>query len=131
MAKVHGLQVDIVTPQEIKERYPLINVDDILGGTFIPSDGQANPSNAALSLAKGARQRGAQIFEDTLVTGFLTEGRRITGVKTAQGHIQADQVVLAPGMWGRDLAAGLNSIGIQAAGGLGRVVAARGSTGAP
>jgi 4-methylaminobutanoate oxidase (formaldehyde-forming) len=107
MAKVFGLQVDVIGPAECKARYPLIEVADVIGGIFLPSDGQANPVDVTNALAKGARTGGAQIFEDLKVTAVLHSDGRVTGVATAAGEIAADFVVLAAGMWSRDIAAGL------------------------
>ena len=70
MAKVFGLRVDVIGPQECKDLYPLIEVSDVLGGTFLPSDGQANPTDITMALAKGARNGGVEIFEDTEVTAI-------------------------------------------------------------
>ena len=107
MAKVFGLRVDVIGPEECKARYPLINVADVIGGIFLPSDGQANPTDVTMALAKGARAGGAQIFEDTKVTKILHADGRVGGVATAAGDIACDFVVLAAGMWSRDIAAGL------------------------
>ena len=63
MAKVFDLRVDVLRPEEIKERYPLINVEDVVGGIFIPSDGQTNPIDVTRALAKGARDGGVLIRE--------------------------------------------------------------------
>jgi 4-methylaminobutanoate oxidase (formaldehyde-forming) len=105
MAKVFGLTVHVVGPSEIQSRYPLANVDDVIGGIYIPSDGFANAVDITQALAKGARSRGAQIFQETKVTSILHDGRRASGVQTARGPITADYVVLCGGMWTRDLAA--------------------------
>ncbi|MBB91508.1 MAG: FAD-dependent oxidoreductase [Magnetovibrio sp.] len=105
MAKVFGLQVDIITPEEVRERHPLVETGDVLGGTWIPSDGQGNPADITLALAKGARMGGARLFEDTKVTGIIVENGRAAGVRTAAGEVRARWVVLATGMWGRDMAA--------------------------
>jgi len=104
MAKVFDLKVDVLGPQGCKDLYPLLNTDDILGGIFIPSDGQANPIDITQALAKGARQGGAEIHEGVEVTGVLHNGDKISGVETATGTIQADYVVLACGMWTRQFA---------------------------
>lgn len=109
MAKVFGLKVDVVGPAEISSLYPLANLDDVLGGIHIPSDGYANAVDITQALAKGARSRGAKIFQDLAVTTIDHDGQRVTGVQTAQGPIDADYVVLCGGMWTRDLAA---SIGV-------------------
>ncbi len=105
MAKVFDLQVDVIEPAQVKEMYPLLNTEDVIGATFIPSDGQGNPADITMALAKGARQGGAQIFEQTKVTRILHDGDKTTGVETERGEIKADFVVLAGGMWSRDLAA--------------------------
>ena len=109
MAKVFDLPVDVITPERIKELYPIANVDDLVGGIHIPSDGYANAVDITMALAKGARMGGAQIFEHTKVTKIRHDGERITGVDTDDGAIDADYVVLCGGMWTRDLAA---SVGV-------------------
>ena len=110
MAKVFDLRVDVIDAAEIKRRYPLINVDDVVGGVFIPSDGQANPIDVTRALAKGARAGGVLIREGVPVRAIGHDGERITGVATDEGTIAADAVVLAAGMWTRDLAA---SVGVH------------------
>lgn len=105
MAKVFGLDVDVLGPQGVQDHHPLITVDDVIGGIFIPSDGQADPVGITQALAKGARTGGAQIFEETLVSSLAVDDDRVTGVVTDKGAIAADTVVLACGMWTRDLAA--------------------------
>ncbi len=110
MAKVFGLQVDVIDRAEVARHYPLIRTDDVLGGLWIPSDGQANPIDVTQALARGARSNGARIFEDTKVTRLLHDGTRITGVATEHGDIRAARVVLCAGMWTRELAA---SVGVN------------------
>ena len=110
MAKVFDLRVDVIGPDEIKERYPLIAVDDVVGGIFIPSDGQANPIDVTRALAKGARSGGALIREGVPVRAIAHDGQRITGVETPEGAIAAEAVVLCTGMWTRGLAA---SVGVH------------------
>jgi 4-methylaminobutanoate oxidase (formaldehyde-forming) len=105
MAKVFGLTVNVVGPSEIKSLYPLANVNDVIGGIHIPSDGYANAVDITQALAKGARSRGAQIIQDTKVIAILHDGGRVSGVQTARGSITADYVVLCGGLWTRDLAA--------------------------
>ena len=110
MAKVFGLQVDVLGPDGCKDLYPLLNVDDVVGGIFIPSDGQADPVGITQALAKGARKGGARFFENTRVVKVLLDDDRAVGVRTDEGDINAEFVVLACGMWTRDLAA---SIGVN------------------
>ena len=105
MAKVFGLGVDVLDADGCKELYPLITVDDVLGGIFLPSDGTANPIDVTMALARGARDGGVQIFEDTKVTAINHDDGRINGVDTDAGTIEAPFVVLAAGMWSRDIGA--------------------------
>ncbi len=107
MAKVFGLKVDVVSPSQIKQLYPLANVEDVLGGIHIPSDGYANAVDITQALAKGARTRGVRIFQDTLVTSIEHAGGRVRAVETARGRIEAETVVLCGGMWTRDLGAAI------------------------
>ena len=105
MAKVFGLAVNVITVDEIVERYPLVSTDDVLGGIHIPSDGYANAIDITQALAKGARNSGAQIFQNTTVTQIRHDGAKVTGVTTPNGDVNADHVVICGGMWSRDLAA--------------------------
>ena len=109
-ARVFDLRVDVIGPEEIGERYPLIAIDDVLGGLFIPSDGQANPIDVTRALARGARAGGALIREGVAVTAIAHDGERVTGVETGAGTVAAQAVVLCAGMWTRDLAA---SVGVR------------------
>ncbi|MGI9464639.1 MAG: GcvT family protein [Aestuariivirgaceae bacterium] len=103
MAKNFGLEVNVITPGEISERLPHINIDGVAGGVFLPGDGQVNPIDVTQAYAAGARSKGAKIFENTKVTRILKDGDRVTGVETAGGTITADKVVIAGGMWSREL----------------------------
>ena len=107
MAKVFDLPVHVISTDEVRERYPLITTDDVIGAIRIPSDGQTNPVDVTQALAKGARLGGAQIFEDTKVTAINHEHGRITGVTTEAGDIEATFVVICGGMWTRELAASI------------------------
>ncbi len=110
MAQVFGLSVDVVTPEEISERIPLLHTGDVIGGIHIPTDGYANAVDITQALAKGARACGARIFQNVKVTSIRTGAGRVTGVGTERGDMEADYVVLCAGMWTRDLAA---SIGVN------------------
>ena len=88
MAKVFGLPVDVVGPAEIRARYPLARLDDVIGGIHIPSDGYANAVDITQALAKGARSRGVQIFQDVKVTAIHHDGARVRGVQTPHGRIE-------------------------------------------
>ena len=105
MASTCGLEAHMLSVAECKERYPLLEVSDAVGGLFLPSDGQADPGNIALALAKGARMNGVGIFENTKVTAIHQKDGRVTGVSTEAGDIEADFVVNCAGMWGREVGA--------------------------
>lgn len=105
MAKVFDLEVNVVTVNDIVERYPLVYSDDLLGGIHIPSDGYGNAIDITQALAKGARSKGAQIFQNTKVTSINSDADVVTGVSTEHGDIEARYVVICGGMWSRDLAA--------------------------
>ena len=104
MARAFGVEVEPISPGEVQAKYPHLNIDGVVGGVYLPLDGQGDPANIALALAKGAKQRGALVAEQTEVTGVTREGRRITGVAWQQGEetgtIACDHVVNCAGMWG-------------------------------
>ncbi|MCB6185098.1 FAD-dependent oxidoreductase [Leeia sp. TBRC 13508] len=105
MAKNFGLEVEVITPSEIKAMWPLLDLNGVVGGVFLPKDGQANPTDITQAFAKGARMRGATIREHIKVEKILVENGRAVGVRTNEGEIRANTVVLAAGMWSRELAA--------------------------
>ena len=100
-----GLEMHLLTPQEAQDLWPLMTIDDLVGAAFLPTDGQVNPSDITMSLAKGARMAGVSIFEDTPVTRIIVENGRIRGVETASGTIECEKVVICAGQWTRTLAA--------------------------
>ncbi|HVM80639.1 MAG TPA: FAD-dependent oxidoreductase [Stellaceae bacterium] len=101
MAKTFGLEIHSIGANEIKRHWPLLEVSDVVGGVFIPKDGQVNPVDVTMALAKGATRGGAGIFEETKVTAIRSARGRATGVATEQGEIAAEYVVLATGLWSR------------------------------
>ncbi len=105
MARNFGLAVEVIGPDEVRERYPILEAGDVVGGVFLPGDGQTDPVGTTLALARGARLRGARVAENVKVTRILVESGRAVGVMTEQGEVRAGTVVLAAGMWSRDLAA--------------------------
>ena len=107
MARAFGVEVEEISPSELKTRYPHLNTEDVKAAVYLDKDGQGDPANIALAMARGARQRGAQIIERTKVTGFVKDGRRITGVsweaEGESGTIACDHVVNCAGMWGHEV----------------------------
>jgi glycine cleavage system T protein len=105
MARCFGLEVEVLSPQEARKLWPLMEVDDLVGAVFLPKDGQTNPVDTTQALAKGAKAGGVRIFEDTPVTAIFQRNGTVTGVRTGKGEIAAEVVVNCAGMWARDLAA--------------------------
>ncbi|MGB0843828.1 MAG: GcvT family protein [Alphaproteobacteria bacterium] len=99
-----GLDMQLLTPQEAQDLWPLMDIGDVVGAAFLPTDGQASPSDITQALAKGARNKGAEIFENTAVTEILTDKGNIKGVRTPAGDIECQKLVLCCGQWTRDLA---------------------------
>ena len=100
-ARSFGLEMNMISPAEAREICPIIELDGIVGAAFMPTDGQADPAGITQALAKGARSRGAEFIEHTLVTGFEFDasGKRITAVVTDKGNIKCETVLNACGMW--------------------------------
>jgi len=104
-ARSFGMEMELIGPEEVKRMWPLMDVSDLIGASWLPTDGQANPSDITQSLAKGARMHGATLLEGARVTGFRMEGRRITHVETDQGPVACEKVVNCGGMWAREIGA--------------------------
>lgn len=102
-AQLFDVNVENVNKQRIKELYPVINDDDILGGVYMPEDGQADPIGVTNVLAKAAKMEGVQIFEKTPVEKILVKDKKIFGVQTKFGKIDCEYVVIATGMWSRQI----------------------------
>jgi 4-methylaminobutanoate oxidase (formaldehyde-forming) len=108
MARAFGVDVEEITPAEVKAKYEHLNIDGVTGGVWLPLDGQGDPANIALALAKGARQMGAQVFEQTKAMGVTRAGRRITAVQWQNeqgesGSIACENVINCGGMWGHEV----------------------------
>ena len=96
-----GLEMHLLTPKEAQELWPPMDIADVVGAAYLPTDGQANPSDITQALAKGARQRGVQIIEDCAVTGVHIKDGRVHAVNTEQGDVQSDIVVNCAGQWAK------------------------------
>jgi 4-methylaminobutanoate oxidase (formaldehyde-forming) len=102
-AQLFDVNVEVLDKQQIKNLYPVINDEDILGGVYMSEDGQADPVGVTNVLAKAARMEGVQIFEKMPVTKILVKNNRIIGVETSEGKIECEYVVIATGMWSRQI----------------------------
>ncbi|HSF94997.1 MAG TPA: FAD-dependent oxidoreductase, partial [Thermohalobaculum sp.] len=104
-AQSFGMEMHLVSPAEVKRMWPLMETSDLVGASWLPTDGQASPSDITLSLAKGARMHGAKLVEGVRVTGLRMEGNRITHVETTEGTVACDKVVNCAGQWARQVGA--------------------------
>jgi 4-methylaminobutanoate oxidase (formaldehyde-forming) len=104
-ASLFNVEAHAMTTDEIAERWPLMNRENVLGGIHMPSDGSANATDLTMALAKGARQNGAMIRENVKVEQVLVEHGKVSGVRTDHGTIHAEFVVNCGGMWARELGA--------------------------
>lgn len=105
VARQRGVQTEMLTGKRFSEVWPLARQDGILGSLLLPDDGHVNPGWSAVAFAKLAWERGVKLRERARVTDILVRNGRAVGVRTEQGEIEADQIVIAGGLWSRDLAA--------------------------
>ena len=108
MARAFGVDVEEISPREIQKRYPHINLERVVGGVFLGKDGQGDPANIALALAKGARQLGAKIHERVAVKKVFKNQNKVTGLEWIdqngdRGHIACEEIVNCAGMWGHSV----------------------------
>ena len=103
MARCFDVEVEVITPSEAGRRWPLIRTDDLVGALWLPRDGRTNPIDTTLALARGARQGGATILENTAVKAVCVEHGRVAGVKTTAGDVTCEVVVNCAGMWAREI----------------------------
>jgi len=109
-ARSFGLEMHLLTAKEARDLWPLMDVSDVIGAAFLPTDGQANPSDIAQSLARGARTNGATIFEGVDVVAIEIARGRVAAVQTHRGRIACEYVVNCAGQWAREVGklAGVN-----------------------
>ncbi len=104
-ARSFGMEMHLLSASDVKAMWPLMEVGDLVGASFLPTDGQASPSDITQSLARGARMHGAKLHEGVRVTGFAVAAGRITAVRTTQGDIVCEKVVNCAGQWARQVGA--------------------------
>jgi len=103
MARVFDVESHEISTRELAEFWPLAEVRDVRAAFYFPHDGRVNPTDVTQALMKGARAGGALLFEDTKVTGILTQAGRACGVETNRGTLRAEYVVNCAGIWARDV----------------------------
>jgi 4-methylaminobutanoate oxidase (formaldehyde-forming) len=104
-AEAYELECELISPRRAAELYPIMDVSDLAGAIWLPGDGRANPTDLTYALARGARDRGALVRERTRVTGILTAGGAVTGVRTDSGDVEAEVVVNCAGQWAKAVGA--------------------------
>ncbi|WP_419905482.1 GcvT family protein [Kiloniella sp.] len=106
-ARAVGFEMDVISPSEAKDLYPLMEVDDLVGAAFIPEDGHVDPYSLTQAYAKGIRQKGGRVIEGVMVKELVREtvgdSERITHVVTDHGTVEVDTVVNAAGLWARQV----------------------------
>jgi len=102
-AQLYDVNVEVLNIEQIKKIYPVINEEGIYGGIFMPGDGQADPVGVTNLLAKAARKEGVKIFQNSPVQKILTKDGKVCGVKVNGEKIECEYVVLATGMWSRQI----------------------------
>ena len=102
-AQLYDVNVEVLNIDEVEKTYPIINKKDILGGIFMPGDGQADPIGVTNLLAKAARKEGVKIFEQCPVEKILKKNGRVAGVIVNGQTIECEYIVLATGMWSRQI----------------------------
>ncbi|MER9191606.1 GcvT family protein [Mesorhizobium australicum] len=105
LAHAYGINARSISAEEAKERWPLMNADDVLGAVWSPEDGRVSASDVCAALVKAAKKLGAKLFERTGVTGIFTENGRVRGVETSQGTVMCDAIALCTGLWSREVGA--------------------------
>ena len=101
--RLHGNDIQELSPSEVKALFPYANTDDICAGFYAEHDGRINPVDVTMALAKGARMKGVRIIQNTPVRGVLARNGTVTGVRTDKGEIRSEFVVNCAGMWARQL----------------------------
>jgi len=104
-AAAYDLECELLSPEQAYQRYPVMRTDDLVGAIWLPADGKANPTDLTMALAKGARQRGARVFERVRVLDVLRADGRVVGVRTDAGDIEAEIVVNCAGQWAKQVGA--------------------------
>ena len=99
----YGVDIEEISPGEIKDLWPLMDCSDVLVGFMSPGDGRANPVEVTMAMAKGARMAGVQIFEETKVIGINQDRGVVRSVVTNRGEISAEYVVNCAGMWAGEI----------------------------
>ena len=102
-ARSFGMPMEFITPKEAEEKFPIMNMDGVLGAVYTPTDGVIDPTGLTMALATGAKSRGAQIIQDCDVEAIHVKNGRVEEVVTSKGTIKTEIVVNAAGQWGGEV----------------------------
>ncbi|MBM3367538.1 MAG: FAD-dependent oxidoreductase [Betaproteobacteria bacterium] len=110
MARAFGIEVELISPREAQEKYPVLRIDDLQGALWFPQDGKANPADLTQSLARGARNLGVKIVQGVKVTGVVLHNQSVSAVDTTEGRIACQTLANCTGQWAREFGtkAGVN-----------------------
>jgi 4-methylaminobutanoate oxidase (formaldehyde-forming) len=108
-SKAFGMPLEIISPKECQNLFPLMSLEDVKGGVYLPTDGQIDPTGLTNALAAGAKSRGAVFMFNTRVTGITVSNNEVREVVTDKGVVRTDVVINAAGLWGNDIA---NMVGL-------------------
>ena len=103
LARSFGVPMELLSPKEAWEMFPLMSLDGVLGAAYTPNDGTIDPTGLTNALATGAKQNGAQIFIETNVESITVNKGRVEAVVTNRGTIKTEVVVNAAGQWGGEV----------------------------
>ncbi|MCU4161666.1 FAD-dependent oxidoreductase [Acidiphilium sp. AL] len=102
-ARAQGVEIEVLTPAQAGEKWPIMRTGDLAGAVWLPGDGKANPTDLTQALARGARARGARIFEQTRVAGIRLKDGAVSMVETNRGTVACDVVAICAGQWSREI----------------------------
>lgn len=105
LARLFRVRSKAISVEEAKDRWPLMNVEDVIGAVWSPDDGRVSPSDLCAALIKGAKARGGKVYEHTCVKGIVTREGKVIAIETEGGAIRCDAVALCTGLWSRRAAA--------------------------
>jgi glycine cleavage system T protein len=103
-SKAFGMPLNMLSPQECHDLFPLMTLDDVRGGVYLETDGYIDPTGLTNALAAGAKSRGVTFYTDTRVNAINVVNNQVTEIVTDTGTIKTEVVINAAGLWGNDIA---------------------------
>ena len=103
VSRSFGLPLELISPKEAQDLFPLMTLDGVLGAVYLPTDGFIDPTGLTMALVAGAKSSGAQFFTDTRVQSITLKDARVHEVVTDRGSIRTEIVVNAAGQWAGEI----------------------------